>query len=77
MKVFQANVKAIVIVGIVLTFLAKVQVRANVAGASCSFSVLSLIAGVVAFLVLVGIAVLVYLITRSFRAGIYQPRHAS
>ena len=77
MKNLKANVKAIVIVGLVLAFLSKVQVQANVARASCSANVLALIAGVVAFLVLVGIVILVFLITREFRAGVYRPRHAS
>jgi len=77
MKNLKANVKAIVIVGLVLAFLSKIQVQANVAGASCSANVLALIAGVVAFLVLVGIVILVFLITREFRAGVYRPRHAS
>lgn len=76
MKNLKANVKAIGVAGLVLFLLAKVQVQANVAGASCSFSVLALIAGVVAFLVLLGLAVLALIVTREVRRGVYRPRHA-
>jgi len=71
-----ANVKAVLAVIAGLFFLAKVQVHASVAGASMSCSVLALIAGVMAFLVLLATVLIVRTVLREVRPGIYRPRHA-
>lgn len=68
--------KSVALVTVVLWVLSKVQVHANVAGASCSASVLALIAVVVGLLVLAALAVMVYVVIREFRRGVYRPRHA-
>jgi len=71
-----ANAKAVLAVIAGLFFLAKVQVHANVAGASISCSVLALIAGTVGLLILLAVAVIVRTVLREVRPGIYRPRHA-
>ena len=68
--------KSAALVAVVLWVLSKVQVHANVAGASCSASVLALIAVVVGLLVLAGVALIGYIVIREFRAGVYRPKHA-
>ena len=68
--------KSAALVAVVLWVLSKVQVHANVAGASCSASVLALIAVVVGLLVLAGAALIGYVVIREFRRGVYRPRHA-
>jgi hypothetical protein len=73
----KANVKAVLAVIAGLFLLAKVQVHASVAGANLSASVLALIAGAVGLLVLLSIAIMVFVIIREVRPGIYRPRHAS
>lgn len=72
----KANAKAVLAVIAGLFILSKVQVHASVAGASCSASVLALIAGAVGLLVLVSLAGIALVVTREFRRGIYRPRHA-
>lgn len=76
MKNLYKNLKALAVVIFGLILLAKVQVHANVAGASCSASVLALVAFVVGLLVLAGIALIGYVVVREFRAGVYRPKHA-
>jgi hypothetical protein len=72
-----ANAKAVIAAIIGLFLLAKVQVHANVAGASVGCSVLALIAGVVGLLCLLALALIVRTVVREVRSGIYRPRHAS
>ena len=73
----KANAKAVLAVVVGLFILSKVQVHASVAGASCSCSVLALIAGVVGLLCVLGLALIVRTVVREVRPGIYRPRHAS
>lgn len=59
-----------------LWILAHLQVHASVGGAAMSASLLAVLAGVVALLVLLGIAVLVLVVSRELGLGIYRPRYA-
>jgi len=69
--------KALAAIVAALWLLSHLQVHASVGGATMSANVLALLAGAVAFLVLLGIAVLAWLIARELGLGIYRPRTAA